>query len=312
MKRFSCFVLILLCFAGCETAEQKAKELEEESPQIASGSKSKAVSKKNVAVKQLNSVRIQDCLVASGDITVEIGGYPIFSIRNEKNKRKFFQYLEKLQWTEPGVLIGGGVPPDYYVVKWDSPLRNCVLELANSLILDVEDGAFITSNYSIEEIKELLHSDTELSPEEISNFLNSSIIRLVKLANSEKRVESLSNYQDLGAEKKEEAVAQPKLDSAEAYYKRGLNWFENKDFNKAIADYTDAIRLNPKYAVAFSYRGNAKSYLGEHDKAIKDCNEAIRLNSKLAVAYVHRGLAWVEKSEIEKCISDCNEVTCPH
>ena len=31
-----------------------------------------------------------------------------------------------------------------------------------------------------------------------------------------------------------------------AYYNRGISWYDKKDYDKAIADYTDAIRSNPR------------------------------------------------------------------
>ena len=59
----------------------------------------------------------------------------------------------------------------------------------------------------------------------------------------------------------------------------------------AIADYTEAIRLNPKFAEAYCKRGYAYGNKGVYDKAIADCTKAIRLNPKLAG--VHRpGLAY--------------------
>ena len=57
------------------------------------------------------------------------------------------------------------------------------------------------------------------------------------------------------------------------------------EHDKAIADYTEAIRLNPKYAEAYYNRGVAYEDKGEHDKAIADFTEAIRLDPKYAKAY---------------------------
>ena len=53
-----------------------------------------------------------------------------------------------------------------------------------------------------------------------------------------------------------------------------------KEYDKAIADYTEAIRLDPKNARAYTNRGG----LGrqeEYDKAIADFTEAIRLDPKM-------------------------------
>jgi tetratricopeptide (TPR) repeat protein len=50
--------------------------------------------------------------------------------------------------------------------------------------------------------------------------------------------------------------------------------------DKAIADYTDAIRRNPSDATAYFNRGLAWQSKQEYDKAIADYNKAIRLNPK--------------------------------
>ena len=56
-----------------------------------------------------------------------------------------------------------------------------------------------------------------------------------------------------------------------------------------MADYTEAIRLDPKLAVAYNSRGNVYYDEGDYDRAIADYNEAIRLDPKYAFAYNSRG-----------------------
>ena len=65
-----------------------------------------------------------------------------------------------------------------------------------------------------------------------------------------------------------------------------------KEYDKAIADYDEAIRLDPKYAVAYHNRGNAWYLKHEYDKAIADYGEAIRLEPKYASAYNMRAWLW--------------------
>jgi tetratricopeptide (TPR) repeat protein len=79
-----------------------------------------------------------------------------------------------------------------------------------------------------------------------------------------------------------------KLDAA--FHGRGNAWSGKGEYDRAIVDYSDAIRLDPKYAG--SYRGNAWENKGDHDRAITDYNEAIRLDPKNPDRYVSRGIAW--------------------
>ena len=79
--------------------------------------------------------------------------------------------------------------------------------------------------------------------------------------------------------------------SAETYFIRGYEKVELGDYNGAIADYTQAIRLKPDDAGAYYNRGIAKAGLGQHFAAIADYDTAIRLKPDDAIAYVGRGIA---------------------
>jgi tetratricopeptide (TPR) repeat protein len=79
------------------------------------------------------------------------------------------------------------------------------------------------------------------------------------------------------------------------------------EYDNAIADYTEAMCLDPKYALAYRSRGLAHFKKGEYDNAIADYTEAIRLDPKDAQAYCCRGLAHAEKGEHDKAIADYTE-----
>ena len=66
-----------------------------------------------------------------------------------------------------------------------------------------------------------------------------------------------------------------------AYFNRGVACKADGDGDRAIADYTEAIRLDPKLAIAYYERGIAYHALGDFDRAIADYTEAIRLDPKL-------------------------------
>ena len=84
-------------------------------------------------------------------------------------------------------------------------------------------------------------------------------------------------------------------------------WQAKQEYDKAIADYNEAIRLDPKFTIAYNNRGLARSDKQEYDKAIADFNEAIRLDPKFAYAYNNRGSAWEAKQELDKAIADYTE-----
>ena len=90
----------------------------------------------------------------------------------------------------------------------------------------------------------------------------------------------------------------------DAYRKKG-------ELDKAVADYTDAIRLDPKDAAAHAARGDVYRKKGELNKAIADYTEAIRLDPKNAAAHAARGVAYRMEAESDKAIADYIEVINP-
>jgi tetratricopeptide (TPR) repeat protein len=80
--------------------------------------------------------------------------------------------------------------------------------------------------------------------------------------------------------------------NALAFTNRGVAYERKGDMDRAIADYSEAIRLNPNYALASSNRGIAYARKGDNDRAIADFNEAIRLDPKNVLAFANRGIAY--------------------
>jgi V8-like Glu-specific endopeptidase len=66
------------------------------------------------------------------------------------------------------------------------------------------------------------------------------------------------------------------------------------NYRGALADYNQAIALNPKSHIAYATRGGVKAQLKDYQGAVADLNQAIYLDSKFAVAYSLRGLIKYE------------------
>src|SRR5262249_25621993 len=94
---------------------------------------------------------------------------------------------------------------------------------------------------------------------------------------------------------------QPWSNVAIAYDNRGLAYQAKREYDRAVADHTKAIELNPKYATAYNNRGIAT---GDYDRAIADYNRAIELDPNFADAYLRRGLAYEGKGDSERSIAD--------
>jgi tetratricopeptide (TPR) repeat protein len=91
---------------------------------------------------------------------------------------------------------------------------------------------------------------------------------------------------------------------ATAHNNRCVAFQEQRDFDHAIAECDEAIRLNPKNSVAYSNRCAALIKNQEIDRSFADCDEAIRLDPKNANFYAQRGTAWDIKGEVDRAIAD--------
>ncbi len=96
---------------------------------------------------------------------------------------------------------------------------------------------------------------------------------------------------------------------AAAFNNRGHLWHQNKrDLDRAMADYDEAIRLDPTFAAAFNNRGHLwHQNKRDLDRAMADYDEAIRLDPSMAPAYLNRGIAFKEKGDLDRAMADFND-----
>ena len=81
---------------------------------------------------------------------------------------------------------------------------------------------------------------------------------------------------------------------AEAYYNRGCSYVKQGDYDKAIADFTAAIQINPKAGNAFYARGYSYSQKGDKANANADFAQAKKLGYKAQsrMSYALQSLMW--------------------
>jgi tetratricopeptide (TPR) repeat protein len=80
-------------------------------------------------------------------------------------------------------------------------------------------------------------------------------------------------------------------DLARAFFNRGRALADQGQFDRAITDFGQAIRLDPNYPDAYNNRGLAYAGKGQNDLAVADFDQAIRLDANYAIAIYNRGLA---------------------
>jgi tetratricopeptide (TPR) repeat protein/transcription elongation GreA/GreB family factor len=122
------------------------------------------------------------------------------------------------------------------------------------------------------------------------------------------RVERLRRSEDAENCQKDRAVGVNAIQStpkdAVAFLDRGVMYANNGQYDRAIADYDEAIRLDPQNVPALSNRGDSYLNNRQYDRAIADYDEVITLNPKDADAWHNRGLAYARNGQHDCAITD--------
>ncbi len=92
-----------------------------------------------------------------------------------------------------------------------------------------------------------------------------------------------------------------------AWFNRGEIFLAQRAFDPALADLTEALRLAPRSASCYYWRGVAQEQSGNYDRALADLTEAIRLDPQCAAFFDQRGFIYFEKGEYDRAIADCTE-----
>jgi len=93
---------------------------------------------------------------------------------------------------------------------------------------------------------------------------------------------------------------------SDAFHLRGKLWADKKDFDRALADYNEAIRIdgNP---LSFNNRGYVRYLKKDFDRALADYDEALHRFPHNPAFLYNRSLAWRDKGELKKAIADLDE-----
>jgi len=106
-------------------------------------------------------------------------------------------------------------------------------------------------------------------------------------------------------------------DRAEAFHQRGKEWSSlsyggklpcdayKEDYRRAIADYTQAMRLEPGDTIDYQERATLYLALSDYKKAIADCTEALRIQPGNEKAYQIRLIAYRNQRDYDRAIADC-------
>jgi tetratricopeptide (TPR) repeat protein len=91
---------------------------------------------------------------------------------------------------------------------------------------------------------------------------------------------------------------------ADVFYDQGNVFISEKQYEKAIEFYNQAISFNPHLSDAYYNRGNAYSYIGRYQRAAVDYSRVISLKPNFCNAYHNRGLIYLALRNFEHACDD--------
>jgi tetratricopeptide (TPR) repeat protein len=99
-------------------------------------------------------------------------------------------------------------------------------------------------------------------------------------------------------------VQNPKDDGA--YFTRGVVYYNKHEYDRALADFSQAIKLN-SLTHAYHYGGRVYSAKGDYNRAIAYYTKAIGVIPSDATIFEDRGIAYDAEGDHDHAIADYNE-----
>ncbi len=95
---------------------------------------------------------------------------------------------------------------------------------------------------------------------------------------------------------------------ASAYFNRGKSWRAEGYTGKALADYNQALKLNPKLVAAYLARGGLWQSWGKYEQALEDYSRAIDIRKGYVNAYQKRVRLYFLMGDYHKVIEDADTI----
>lgn len=101
---------------------------------------------------------------------------------------------------------------------------------------------------------------------------------------------------------KEEALNDIRKHPFILYFKLGVYYFHEGEFQNAIKAFSKAIQIKPDFSEAYHNIGVSYHELGELDLAIEQFQQSVSVNQDYAKGYYSLGLTYYEKKDYESSI----------
>ncbi len=88
------------------------------------------------------------------------------------------------------------------------------------------------------------------------------------------------------------------------YLRIATNAYYKGDVDRAIAEYSIAIKVDPARIESYVRRGQARMQKGEYDRALADFDRALTIDPDLAAAHLNRGIVLAARGDHDAAIVD--------
>ena len=104
-------------------------------------------------------------------------------------------------------------------------------------------------------------------------------------------------------------VTTPSPPNSAFYRKRGDDYTDKGEYERAILEYDQAIRFDPQDALAYYRRGLVYHYKNNHERAFENYKTAVELKSGLALEPMMQCVLYnpAKKDNTEKAIQECSK-----
>ena len=116
----------------------------------------------------------------------------------------------------------------------------------------------------------------------------------------------------LSLTKSPQAFCQEYSSAATSYYNAGIDYYQSKSYNAAIASFQKAIEIEPEFIDAYYNLGAVYEYLGENEKAIQTYAKLLRLNPKDYDAMYETAKAYYKQANYNIAIKYLSDIPQTH
>ncbi|MBN1847430.1 MAG: tetratricopeptide repeat protein [Deltaproteobacteria bacterium] len=96
-------------------------------------------------------------------------------------------------------------------------------------------------------------------------------------------------------------------ENADAFYSRGWLHAYDGQFQNALKDYSEAIRIHDQYADAYFNRGMVNVKLNRLSQAVSDFSRVVEITPGAVDGYCNRGNAYLKMGQVDQAIGDYTE-----